>query len=480
MTDFALALSSLRSRWLNSTLSALLTAFGVMLALLITQFGHHLQSRLNADGQGIDIVAGAKGSPLQLVLSAIYHVDVPTGNIPYAEAEKWMKHPQVKTAIPLALGDNWQGYRIVGTTPNYLTHYRAEIATGRIWNRPFEAVAGSAIDLDVGDEFAGAHGLLSGGHAHDNEPYRIVGVMKSTGTVLDRLILTSLDSVLELHGQEGVEDHEHDQEHKDHDHDEDDPEHEHDEGDHERDASEHEHDEDHPEHEHDQEHEHEEDHSEHDHDQEDPAQPHDANGDTHPDKDGREEAHEPHRDDAKRAEITALLMSARSPIASVNLPRIINSGSALQAASPGLEMARLTTMLGVGSRSFAALSALLVSIAVLSIFAGLAGSLENRMSDLAVLRAIGFSKSRIFRVITLEGMTIVTSGLALGVLMGLGGFTILARLVTPLAASGAKPSLTPTFMIVVAAVLAAGLVAAMLPALRASRVDVARQLSRNT
>ncbi len=424
MSDFILILSSLKSRWLNSLLSVFLTAFGVMLALLIIQFGHHIQNRLSADGQGIDIVVGAKGSPLQLILSSVYHIDIPTGNIPYDEAEKWMKHPQVKNAIPLALGDNWKGYRIVGTTPDYMADYGAELAEGRIWGKAFEAVAGSSVGLQIGDEFSGAHGLMAGGHEHEEEHYKITGVMKPTGTVLDRLILTSLDSVLEIHGLEGLE-HEHH---------------------HEEDA-----------------------HADHGHHEEEHAHEHD-----------KHETHEGHdHEKAGKPEITALLLTTKSPIANINLPRSINRESALQAANPALEMARLTSMLGLGSQSFAALSAILIAIAALSIFAGLAGSLENRMGDLAVLRAIGYSKRRVFKIITLEGMIIVISGLVLGLVMGLSGFALLTRIMTPLEASGASISFTSDFILVLLAVMLAGLIAAMLPALRASRVDVARQLSRS-
>lgn len=430
MSDFILILSSLKSRWLNSLLSVFLTAFGVMLALLIIQFGHHIKNRLSADGQGIDIVVGAKGSPLQLILSSVYHIDIPTGNIPYDEAQKWMKHPKVKTAIPLALGDNWKGYRIVGTTPDYMAHYGAAIAEGRIWGKAFEAVAGSSVSVQIGDEFSGAHGLIAGGHEHEEERYKITGVMKPTGTVLDRLILTSLDSVLEIHGLEGVE-HEHHQDEHAHGHQEEDT------------------------------------HKDHGRDEEGQAHEH--------------EVHEGHdHKDAADPEITALLLITKSPIANINLPRSINRESALQAANPALEMARLTSMLGLGSQSFAALSAILITIAALSIFAGLAGSLENRMGDLAVLRAIGYSKRRVFKIITLEGMLIVISGLAFGLVMGLGGFVLLTRIMTPLQVSGASISFTNDFILVLLAVLLAGSIAAMLPALRASRVDVARQLSRST
>ena len=95
MSDFYFAIYSLKSRFLNSFLSILLTAFGVSIALLVTQFGNHVQKRLNSDGKNIDFVVGAKGSPLQLILSSIYHVDLPTGNIPYESAKKILKHPQI-------------------------------------------------------------------------------------------------------------------------------------------------------------------------------------------------------------------------------------------------------------------------------------------------------------------------------------------------------------------------------------------------
>lgn len=413
MTDLSLVLSSLKSRWLNSTLSVFLTAFGVMLALVVIQFGHHIQNRLSADGQGINIVVGAKGSPLQLILSSVYHVDIPTGNIPYKNAEKWMKHPHVKTAIPLALGDNWRGYRIVGTTHDYMKHYGAKLSNGRTWEKPFEAVAGASVGLALGDEFVGAHGLTGDGHVHEDERYTVTGMIEPTGTILDRLILTSLDSVLGLHGQKAVEHDHHDHAHDDH-----------------------------------------EAHDHHGHDHHDHA-----------------ELSEP--------EITAILLTTKSPIANINLPRRINRESALQAANPALEMARLTTMLGLGSQSFKALSILLIVIASLSIFSGLAGSLENRMGDLAVLRAIGYSKRRVFKIITLEGMLIVISGIVIGLAMGIGGFIALKGVIAPLQASGAEISFTSESILVIVAVLGASFIAAILPALRAARVDVARQVSRN-
>lgn len=427
MSDFSLVLSSLKSRWLNASLSVFLTAFGVMLALLVIQFGHHIQNRLSADGKGIDIVIGAKGSPLQVILSSVYHIDIPTGNISYEEAQKWIKHRHVRTAIPLALGDNWKGYRIVGTTTDYIDHYQATLKNGRTWNRPFEAVVGVNTDLNTGDTFVGAHGLTEGSHVHEQQKFKVVGVIETSGTVIDRLILTSLDSVLKLHGQEGVEydddDHNHDHKHDHHDHH-------------------------HGEHSHG--------HASHEHTEEHSS----------------EAAGEP--------EITALLLKTKSPIANINLPRSINRTTSLQAANPALEMARLTSMLGLGSQSFTALSILLIIIAALSIFVGLAGSLENRLSDLAVLRAIGYSKSRVFKIITFEGLIIVGAGTALGFIMGIGGFLLLSDLLPPLSVSDASIYISIDFLFVFLAVFCAGFIASIWPALRASKVDVARLLSQNT
>ena len=89
----------------------------------------------------------------------------------------------------------------------------------------------------------------------------------------------------------------------------------------------------------------------------------------------------------------------------------------MQAANPALEITRLTTMFGMGSKTLTFLSIFLISIAVLSIFSGLAGNLENRMGDLAILRALGYSKKRIFKIIAMEGTSIIFSGIFLGTIM---------------------------------------------------------------
>lgn len=400
MRDFTLVLASLRSRWLGNLLSAALTGFGFMLALAVLLFGSHIQKRLGADGQGVDMVIGAKGSPLQLILSSVYHLDIPTGNISYEAAQKWMKHPQVKSAIPLALGDQWRGKRIVGTNSDYLGLYDARIADGRMWDEPFEVVAGAATGLRIGEEFIGAHGLSPGGHDHDSHHYKVVGGLSSTGTVLDRLILTSVDSVLEVHGQHLEDDH----------------------------------------------HEH-----EHEHSEEAPEAP---------------------------AEITALLIQTKGPLAQMNLPRLINKESALQAANPAYEMARLTAMFGIGSRFLAGLSALMIGLAVLSVFAGLSSNLSHRSADMAILRTLGYGRMRLALILVWEGGLIALAGLAAGAVFTLAGVQWALSVSPALRESGFALDFTaPGVTFLIAFIFIAGLCSAIIPAWRAAGTDVSKQLS---
>ena len=441
MSDLRFVLYSLKYRFLNSFLSIMLTAFGVSIALLISQFGNHIQNRINLDGQGIDIVVGAKGSPLQLILSSVYHIDIPTGNIAYSQAKKIMNNPQIKESIPLALGDNWRGFRIVGTTTNYIRHYDMNLSTGRYWDQNFEVVVGSSVNLDVGDEFMGVHGLLEDGSSHEEHKYDVVGILKPSGTVLDRLILTSLNSVLDIHGLHKVDNsfeknHEHQNDHQHH-------------------KEEH------------------HDVHEHDHDKE-KYKSEDENHHKHSKNDKETNK----TNELGSSEITALLIKTKSPIANINLPRSINRESSLQAANPALEINRLISLFGIGSKSFAILSLILILIASLNIFSGLASNLENRMGDLAVLRAVGFSKKRIFKIIVLEGILVVLIGILLGILIGFLLFSILTHNIFTLQTTNASLIFNLDFILIILFVFFAGLIAAIFPAYRGSKISIANQLSR--
>jgi putative ABC transport system permease protein len=202
-----LSLAYLGAKPLNTALNLVLLALGVGTIAFVLLATHQVEERMGRDARGIDLVAGAKGSPMQLILSAVFHLDAPTGNIPLAAAKQLAQNRAVKKAIPLALGDSFRGFRIVGTTHDYVAHYGGELAAGRLWREPMEAVLGTeaarTTGLGVGGEFIGSHGIAEGGEEHGERPYQVVGVLKPTGTVLDRLVLCSIESVWFVHVHPG-------------------------------------------------------------------------------------------------------------------------------------------------------------------------------------------------------------------------------------------------------------------------------------
>ena len=204
MSIVRLAWSYLAARPLLTALHVAMLAIGVATMILLVLFTAQTEERLERDARPVDLVVGAKGSPLQLILSSVLHVDVPTGNIPYAEARKLAASPMIASAIPISLGDSFRGFRIVGTDAGFLDLYQASISKGRLFERPMEAVVGAEVAkrarLEPGAKLVGSHGLAaSGGTSHAAHPYVVVGVLEATGTVVDRLVVTSLESVWEVH-----------------------------------------------------------------------------------------------------------------------------------------------------------------------------------------------------------------------------------------------------------------------------------------
>ena len=195
----------------NTALCVSLLLFGVGIISLLLLIQHNLEQKFERDLKNIDLVVGAKGSPLQLVLSAVYHLDAPTGNIKLAEARKIMESPVVKEAIPLAYGDSYRGFRILGTTADYLNKYDAQLAEGRTFSKSMEATLGADVarksGLKVGAVFLGTHGEVQEGHVHEDHPYTVVGILEKTNSVLDHLVLTNVESVWQVHSHHDGQDH---------------------------------------------------------------------------------------------------------------------------------------------------------------------------------------------------------------------------------------------------------------------------------
>ena len=386
-----LAASYLRARPLQTALSLLLLALGAGTIVTLLLVVGQLEGRMGRDARGIDLVVGAKGSPMQLILSGIYQADAPTGNVPLSVVPFLEKNRMVKKAIPLALGDSWKGYRIVGAGKQYAEHYGAEFSAGKMYGAEMEAVLGHEVaartGAKVGDRFAGSHGMGSDGEQHA-EAYTVTGVLARNDSVLDRLVLTSIESVWEVH--------EHGQAAKD-----------------------------------------------------------------------------------REREVTVVLVQYASPLAAAMLPRQINAKSELQAASPAYETARLFRIVGAGVEALRAFALVLMLAAGLSVFIALYTALEERRYDLAVMRTLGASPARLFGLLLSEGVVLALAGAVLGLVLGHG---LAAALGIWLDAQQQYPVsgmvFYPAELWVVAAALGVGLLAALLPAWRAFRTDVAGTLSR--
>lgn len=399
---FTLALKSLRHKPLPTALNLLLMAIGIAMMTFVLSASRQLEDSALRDAQGIDLVVGAKGSPMQLILSSIYHIDIPTGNIPFTAHATLSQNRMVRKIIPLALGDSYRGFRIVGTNTDYIGHYGGELAEGKMFDAPLQAVFGAQAaaktGVRIGANFAGSHGLSQGGEEHADAPFTVAGILKPTGTVLDRLVLTPVESVWRVHEiMHGI----------------------------------------------------------------DP-------------NDKEEKA----AMDAER-ELTALLIQYASPLAAATMPRFINSQGELQAAQPAFESAKLFRMLGVGVDVLRGIAMLVLLSAALSMFVALYNALEERKTDLAILRTLGAPPRKLMLLLLAEGMTLALAGALLGWILGHAAVEVLGRVLA------ADQNLTLSGWIVVQeeawlalVALCVGLAAALLPALRAYRTDIAMTLAR--
>lgn len=471
MNIFLVSLKNISSRKLSSTLSILLLTLGVGLIALIVQVQHHFKEQINHNLKNIDMVVGAKGSPLQLILSAVYHIDDPTGNISLKEVKQLQKNRLIESTIPLSYGDSYKGFRIVGTEHSYPAMFNATLAKGKdnkkgskhkLWKRTFEVTLGAAVTqktgLKLGDTFSGSHGLIDGGDVHDDQKYAVVGVFNYSNSVLDNLILTSTQSVWDVHAGH---DHDHDGEHETHD------EHNHgDKHDEHNHAEEHKH-EDH-EHEHGNESEEHHKHEHHDHAQE---HDHELEYESH--------EHKPHDNHDEDRQITALLVKFKNPIGLMQVPRFINENTNMQAAIPVYEMDRLLSIFGVGISTLNILALVIILVSGLSIFISLYNSLNERKYELALLRTYGANKLQLVWLVLQESLILSLTGFALGMfssriafLLFTNGFKATQNFINSI-----NLTILPEEVFLFGGICSIALIASLIPAISIFRLNISKTLS---
>lgn len=392
---------------LNTALSIILLTASVAIITLLILLQEQFEKSFNSNIDGVDMVLGAQGSPLQLILSAVYQVDAPTGNISYDEAKTWMDHQFVESAIPLAFGDNYKGYRIVGTTPEYLIKYGAEVNEGKVFKKNFEVVVGSEIakklDVNVGDKFFGSHGDSEEGEVHEEYAYVVTGIASPTGKVIDNLILSNIQSVWAMHNHD--HDHSENESHEGHDHEA---------------GEEHSYDE-HEGHDHaaDEgvEHHHEDGHD-HDHAEGEEAHNHDHDHEGHNHDETHDHDHEEIQISSEGQEITAVLLKFKNKMAIFTWPRIIAQNTKMQAALPGIEINRLFSLFGIGLQALQYLAYGIMLISGISIFIALYNTLKERKYEFALLRVNGASRVQLLALVLIESLLLCITGFLFGTIVG--------------------------------------------------------------
>ena len=473
MNLIKLSYSYLRRRALNTLLNVLLLSFGIATITILLLFSYQLEDNLYKNAEGIDVVVGAKGSPIQLILSSIYHIDNPTGNIELSEAKQLMSHPMIASATPLALGDNYLGYRIVGSTTDYLDKFSATLREGTLWDHEFELVLGAGVasneGLQIGDRIVSSHGFSEAGHAHDDHDLVVVGILEPTGTIVDRLILAGVETMWGIHTEhEEDDDHDHSADQHSDTHSAEDLDHE--EGEH----GEHSHQDEGHDHQNQNEHSHPEgEHSDGMH-----VLSNGHNGHEH--SRGRSITDESYlASEYDREQITSLLIRYSNPLAAAQFPRFVNDQTSMQAAAPAVEVTRLLTLLGVGLNSIRFFAFVLILASVLGIFIALLNSMKERKYDLAIMRTLGGSRFKLFNHVIIEGAMISLAGGLLGIALGhiaMEGIGVLFAEAQQFAVTG-YVFLPEEIMILILA-LGIGIFSSLIPALLAYKTDIAETLSK--
>lgn len=417
-------------------MSVLLFALSIGLITFLLLFNHQFKKGLDNNLAGIDLVVGAKGSPLQLILNSMFHIDAPTGNISIHESTSFLnpKHPLIAQAVPLSLGDSYGAYRIVGTTPSILTLYGTTEIDGDIYKDDFEVtvgkVAAEKLDLQIGDEFFSTHGLEENPDLeHDHgSPFVVRGILPKTGTVLDQLILCTPMTVWKVHEHDSIT--------------------------------------------------------------------HEGHTDEAIKQSARLQRKSIDTSEVQiltdtiigtlRAngdkEITSVLLryKSRTNIHAINLLRNINQNTALMAASPSYEINRLYAMMGSGADAVKYLAILIAIVAAISVFISLYTSLKERRYEMALMRVSGAGPGKILWMIIGEGLWIAILGVIIGLILGHLGMTLAGNIL----AKSYHYQFTGWIwlseeLFIVAGALAIALLASVIPAIQGSRTELHKTLAEN-
>jgi putative ABC transport system permease protein len=418
MALLALAYQSLKNRWFTSALTLFSIALSVALLLGVEQVRMGARESFANTISQTDLIVGARGGTLQLLLYAVFRIGTATNNISYASYEYFRNHPAVAWTIPYSLGDSHRGYRVVGTTEEFYTRYRyrrdrqIELADGRIPSGIFDVALGADVAADlhyrVGDPLIITHGITHGRGLlqHEDKPFTAVGILKKTATSVDRSLYITLEGMEAMHL--------------------------------------------------------------------------DWSGGAPPLLGEEIPAWKIRQEEIEIKQITAFLLRAKSRIDTLRLQREVNTfeDEPLMAIIPGVALSELWRTIGYGEDALRVVSIFVIIVGLLGMLVSLYTSLDERRREMAVLRAVGAGPAKIVSLLVLESGLLSLVGAVLGVLLvyvlSFVSQPIIERhfgLFMPIQA------LTPTGYLYLLAVIGAGLLIGLVPALKAYRNSLADGLT---
>lgn len=420
---FALAWRSLRNRPVTSILTVAAVALSITLLLGVEQARRGMRESFTGTIKGTDLVVGARGGTLQLLLGAVFGIGSPTGSVPYSVYEQWAKHPAIKWTVPLAIGDSHRGYRVIGTTPALFEHWRYRsagtltFAQGKALASANDIVLGSEVASRLGYALGGAvtvgHGLnaVAGLGDHEAHPFRVVGILHQTFTPLDRALFVTLDGIEAMHDSGN------------------------------------------------------------------------ASTDGAPVMPGATaQSYTPPTnifEDQPKA-LSAFLVGTKTRFETLRLQREINQYKAepLTAVIPGVTLGELWRTLGTVEGGLRLVGALTIIVGLIGMLVALYSSLEARRREMAVLRAVGARPGMIVSLLVLESGLLTLLGCALGVAMTMAGFALAQGVIE--SNTGVHIAVQPPGTlewIYIGVVLTAGVLVGLVPAWRAYRSSLADGLS---
>ncbi|MCP4788128.1 MAG: ABC transporter permease [Fuerstiella sp.] len=452
MNLFSIAWKSVKQRKVASLLTALSVALGVMLMVVVLVIAGAVDGALNQRSIAYDLIIGAKGSDLQLVLSSVYRVQPPIANLPYMYLEQLRNDRRIETAIPLAFGDFTKpehgGFPIVGTTNEYfLNEYTpgkmfevADQEGTRQLSELYDAVIGSQVayrnDWKVGDQFSIVHGSADSEESHD-ELFTIVSVLRQTGTPNDRSVFLNLEAVYILDGHQKPID--------------------------------------------------EVETRLQDFYGNDPERLNITLGQMEELKKRRAKGQEIGDEsmgygldtpDAMK-EITAVYVKTREVFDAISLQSQLKNGSKAMAVNPIRPIKRLmTSFVGPIMSALMVLTGMIIVVSGISIFVSIYNSMSDRKREIGIMRALGARRSSVFSIILAESTVLCVGGGLMGWLIGHGLSVAFAPYVS--AESGLLLdgwALNPMEFVLFPVLLVLGALVGFLPAMTAYRTNVADALT---